>query len=44
MAQINLSIEQKQTHEHKEQTCCQEGGGGSGMDWESGLVDANCCI
>ena len=31
---MNLSIEQKQTHGHREQTCgCQ--GGGSEMDWES---------
>ena len=28
MAQINLSMKQKQTHRHKEQTySCQEGGG-----------------
>ena len=33
-----LSTEQKQTHRHGEQTCgCQGGGGGSGMDWESGV-------
>ena len=38
MAQMNLSIEQKQTHRHGEQTCgCQGGGEGSGMDRESGL-------
>ena len=36
MAQMSLSIEQKQTHGHEEQTCgCQEGG--SGMDWEFGV-------
>ena len=28
MAQVNLSMQQKQTHRHREQTCgCQEGGG-----------------
>ena len=33
VAQMNLSIEQKQTHRHGEQTCnCQGGGGGSWMD------------
>ena len=36
MAQTNLSTEKKQTHGLGEQTCgC--GGGGSGMDWESGV-------
>ena len=35
---MNLSTEQKQTHGHREQTCgCQEGGGGTGMDWEFGV-------
>ena len=35
MAKMNLSTEQKQIHGHIEQTCgYQEGGGGSGMDWE----------
>ena len=30
---------------HGEQTCgCQGGGGGSGMDWEFGLIDANYCF
>ena len=33
---MNQSTEQKQTHRHVGQTCsCQ--GGGSGMDWESGV-------
>ena len=33
MTQMNLSMKQKQTHRHREQTCgCQEGG----MDWEFG--------
>ena len=37
MAQMNLSTEKKQTHELGEQVCgCQEGGGGTGMDWEFG--------
>ena len=32
---MNLSIEWKQTHGHREQTCgCQEEWGGSEMDWE----------
>ena len=35
MAQMQLSTEQKQTHGHREQTCgCQQGGEGSGVDWE----------
>ena len=38
MAQMNLSTEKKQTHGHAGQTCgCQEGGGGSEMDWEFGI-------
>ena len=38
MAQMNLSTEQKQTHNRGEQTCgCQGEGGGSGMDWELGV-------
>ena len=38
MAQMNLSAEKKQTHGLREKTCgCQEGGGGSGMDWEFGV-------
>ena len=45
MAQIKLSTEKKQIHRQGEQTCsCQGEGGGSGMDWELGLVDANYCI
>ena len=36
MAQMNLSIKQKQTHGHAEQTCgCQ--GGGSGMNGKFGV-------
>ena len=35
---MNLSTEEKQTHGLGEQTCgCQEEGGGSGMDRESGI-------
>ena len=38
MVQTNLSIEKKQTHGHREQTCgCQGGGGGIGMDGEFGI-------
>ena len=38
MAQMNLSIEKKQTHGHVEQTCgCQGGGTGCGMEWEFGF-------
>ena len=38
MAQMNLSIEKKQTHRHGEQTCgCQGGGGRNRMDWEFGV-------
>ena len=36
---MNLSMEQKQTHRHREQTCdCQAGEGVRGrMDWEFGM-------
>ena len=38
MAQINLSTEKRQTHEHGEQTYGYKGGGGgSGMDYEFGV-------
>ena len=43
MAQMNLSTEKKQIHALGEQTCVCQGGGGNGMDWEFGLVDANYC-
>jgi len=34
MAQMNLSVKQRETHEHKEQTCgCQGEDEDSGMDW-----------
>ena len=37
MAQMNLSIDQKQIHRPKIQICGSQGGGrGSGMDWEFG--------
>ena len=42
---MNLSTEKKPTPVHREQTCvCQGQGGGSMMDWELELVDANYCI
>ena len=35
---MNLSMKQKQTHRHREQTCgWQGGGGGGGKDWEFGI-------
>ena len=36
---MNLSVKQKQTHRHRQQTCgCQGAGGdGGGIDWESGI-------
>ena len=35
----------KENHGLGKQTCaCQGGGGGSGMDWESGLIGANYCL
>ena len=34
---MNLSMKQKQTHRHGEQTCGCQGGGGGGMDWECGI-------
>ena len=40
MTQMSLSMKQKQTHRHREQTCGCLGGGcqgrGGGMDWEFG--------
>ena len=39
---MNLSIKQKQTYKHGEQTCgCQGGGGESGIDWEFGVRRCN---
>ena len=40
----NKPMEQKQTHRHGEQTCGCHGGGGSGMDWDLGVIDANYYI
>ena len=39
MTQMKLSMKQKQTHRHKEQTCGSEGEewGGGGMEWELGF-------
>ena len=35
---MNISMKQKQTRRHREQTCgCQGGGGGGGKDWEFGI-------
>ena len=34
----NETFHRKETHGLREQTCgCQKGGGGSGMDWDSGV-------
>ena len=32
MTQMNLSMRQKQTHRHREQTCGYQGEGGAGKD------------
>ena len=37
MTQINLSMKQKQTHRHREQTCGCQGGGVVGDGWEFGI-------
>ena len=41
---MNLSMKQKQTHRHREQTCGCQGGGwvGKGRVGSSGLADAKC--
>ena len=37
MTQVNLSVKQKQTCRHREQTCgCQGGGAQWGVEWEFG--------
>ena len=42
---MNLSMKQKQTHRNREETCGGQGeGGGSEMDRQLGLVDANYSI
>ena len=38
MAQMNLSTKQKQSHRHREQTCCQGGGEKWGIDRQSGVA------
>ena len=38
MTQMNVSMKQKQTLRHKEQTCvCSEGRAGGEMEWEPGI-------
>ena len=39
MIQINISMKQKLTHRHREQTCGCQGGGGvrGGKEWEFGI-------
>ena len=38
MTQMNLSMRQKQTHRHREQTGgCQGEGAGGAIEWESGI-------
>ena len=38
MIQMNLSMKQKQTHRHREQTCgCQVGEEWGGKDWDFGI-------
>ena len=46
MAQMNLSMKQKQTPRHREQTCGCQGGGtvGEGRTASLGLADANYYI
>ena len=43
MTQMNLSMKQKHTHRHSEQTCGCQGGGEVGGEWigSLGLADAN---
>ena len=41
----NEPFHRKENHGHGEQTCgCQQGGGGSEMDWKLGLIDAKYCL
>ena len=37
MTQMNLSMKQKQSHRHREQTCGCQRGGRVGRDWELGV-------
>ena len=43
MTQMNLSMKQKQTHRHREQTCACQGGGWVREGWSGslGLADVN---
>ena len=41
MTQMNLSMKQKQTHRHREQTCGYQGGGGMGEGWIESLAWIN---
>ena len=38
---MNISMKQKQTPRHREQTCGSQGGGGREREREFGLADAN---
>ena len=44
--QMDKSVEQKQTHKHREQTCSCQGGEGVGEGWigRLGSADANYCV
>ena len=45
MTEMNLSTKQKENHRYREQTVVAKGeGGGSGIDWELGLLNANYYI
>ena len=46
MTQMNISMKQKQTHRHREQTCGGQRGRGAGKGWSGdlGLADANYYI
>ena len=46
MTQMNLSLKEKQTHRHREQTYGCQGGGGVWEEWTGnlGLADANYYI
>ena len=41
---MNISMKQKQTQRHGEQTCACQGGVGEGRTGSLGLADANCYI
>ena len=40
----NETFHRKESYGHGEQTCGCWGGGGSRVDWELGLIDANYCL